>query len=127
MRAFGNDRSRPTRRPTWWGLADIAGIARSYLNLGETPTASWVSGWRLRRRGGSALCSSISFVYSANPMGYPDQFAKQTFAEETEVLTGGAVVWQPMPEIGLIEVRGDGLLVVRDPARLGSLTFPWPL
>jgi hypothetical protein len=53
-------------------------------------------------------------------MGYPDQFAKQTFAEETEVLTGGAVVWQPMPEIGLIEVRGDGLLVVRDPARLGA-------
>jgi hypothetical protein len=52
--------------------------------------------------------------------------AKQTFAEETEVVTGGAVLWQAAAEIGLTEVRGDGLLLVRDPDRLVSLAWPWP-
>jgi hypothetical protein len=59
-------------------------------------------------------------------MGHLDQLAKLTFAEETEVITGGAVLWQPGPEIGLTEVRLDGLFVVQDPARLASLAWPWP-
>lgn len=59
-------------------------------------------------------------------MGYLDQLAKQTFTEETEVITRGGVAFQPVPEIGLIEVRGDGLFLVRDPSRLTSLEWPWP-
>jgi hypothetical protein len=59
-------------------------------------------------------------------MGHLDQLAKQTFAEETEAITGGAVVWEAGPEIGLTEVRVDGLLLVRDPARLATLAPPWP-
>lgn len=31
-------------------------------------------------------------VYETIPMGHLDQLAKQTFAEETESITGGAVV-----------------------------------
>ncbi|NUQ73407.1 MAG: hypothetical protein HUU21_07615 [Polyangiaceae bacterium] len=60
------------------------------------------------------------------PMGHLDQLAKLTFAEETEAITGGAVLWQPGPEIGLTEVRLDGLFMIRDPARLASLAWPWP-
>jgi hypothetical protein len=58
-------------------------------------------------------------------MGQLDQFAKQMFAEETEVVTHGAVTWQIPPEIGLSEVRLDGLLQVRDPSRLVTLAAPW--
>lgn len=59
-------------------------------------------------------------------MGRLDQLAKQTFAEETEKITNGAAVWGPVPEIGLTEVRGDGLLLIRDPQRLKALAPPWP-
>ena len=59
-------------------------------------------------------------------VGQLDQFAKQTFAEETEAVIHGAVLWQPPPEIGLSEVRLDGLLAVRDPSALTSLAPPWP-
>jgi hypothetical protein len=48
-------------------------------------------------------------------LGQLDQFAKETFAEETEVVTHGAVAWQPPPEIGMFDVHLDGLLVVKDP------------
>jgi hypothetical protein len=61
-------------------------------------------------------------------VGYPDQFAKDTFAEETERVTGGAVVWQDPPEIGLVKlvkVQGDGLLLVRRPDLLAVLGPPW--
>ncbi len=60
-------------------------------------------------------------------MGQLDPFAKQIFEEETATLTGGAVAWQTPPEIGLTEVRLDGLLVVRRPEQLGALPAPWPL
>jgi hypothetical protein len=59
-------------------------------------------------------------------MGHLDQLAKLTFAEETEAITGGAILWQPGPELGLTEVRLDGLFVVQNPARLASLEWPWP-
>ncbi|WP_437334049.1 hypothetical protein [Sorangium sp. So ce394] len=59
-------------------------------------------------------------------MGQPDQFAKRTFADETERLTGGAVTWQDPPEIGLVKVQGDGLLLVRHPDRIAGLSAPWP-
>ncbi|HLM75702.1 MAG TPA: hypothetical protein VK459_23470 [Polyangiaceae bacterium] len=52
--------------------------------------------------------------------------AKLTFAEETEAITGGAVLWQPGPEIGLTDVRLDGLFVIKNPALLASLPWPWP-
>lgn len=59
-------------------------------------------------------------------MGRLDQLAKQTFAEETEKITDGAAAWISVPEIGLTEVRGDGLLLIRDPQRLRALAPPWP-
>jgi hypothetical protein len=58
-------------------------------------------------------------------VGQLDQFAKQVFAEETEHVTGGAALWQKPPELNLSEVRLDGLLLVRDPARLRVLAAPW--
>lgn len=58
-------------------------------------------------------------------MGEPEQFAKRTFAEDTERITGGAAAWQDPPEIGLSHVQGDGMLVVRQPARLSRLAAPW--
>jgi hypothetical protein len=58
-------------------------------------------------------------------MGHLDQLAKQTFAEETEVITHGAVSFQVPPEMTLSDVRGDGLFIVHDPSRLTSLVQPW--
>jgi hypothetical protein len=37
-------------------------------------------------------------------VGYPEQFAQRTFAEETERLTGGAASWQNPSEIKLDKV-----------------------
>ena len=59
-------------------------------------------------------------------MGQPDLFAKRTFAEETERVTGGAVAWQDPPEIRLERVQGDGLLLIRYPDLLARLPAPWP-
>jgi hypothetical protein len=58
-------------------------------------------------------------------MGYLDQFAKETFARETAIVTHGAVAWQLPPEVALTEVRLDGLLRVNDPAPLAALPLPW--
>jgi len=58
-------------------------------------------------------------------VGQPDQFAKRTFAQETEPLTRGAVIWKEPPEISLIKVQGDGRFLVRDAARLPPLDPPW--
>ncbi len=58
-------------------------------------------------------------------MGYLDQFAKETFARETAIVTHGAVAWQLPPEVPLTEVRLDGLLRVNDPAPLAALPLPW--
>ncbi|HSN99400.1 MAG TPA: hypothetical protein VLS89_13985 [Candidatus Nanopelagicales bacterium] len=60
-------------------------------------------------------------------MGQPDLFAKQTFAEETERITGGAAAWQDPPEIRLEKVQSDGMLLIRRPALLSKLPAPWPL
>jgi hypothetical protein len=57
-------------------------------------------------------------------VGKADQFAKRTFAEETERVTGGAIAWEDPPEIGLVKVQGDGLLVVRRPEDLARLQAP---
>jgi hypothetical protein len=58
-------------------------------------------------------------------MGSLDQFAKATFALETEVITAGAITWEGPQEVGLTEVRLDGLLTVRDPGRVTGLAPPW--
>ncbi len=58
-------------------------------------------------------------------MGQLDQFIKQMFAEETERATGGAAHWQEPVELNLTEVRLDGMLLVRDAARLIHLSAPW--
>ncbi len=58
-------------------------------------------------------------------MGQLDQFAKETFARETAVVTRGAVSWQHPPEIAMSEVHLDGLLRVLDPAPLVTLAAPW--
>jgi hypothetical protein len=60
-------------------------------------------------------------------MGQPEQFVKQLFEEETAALTGGAAVWQGPVELGLSEVRLDGLLRLLEPARLAALAAPWSL
>jgi len=60
-------------------------------------------------------------------MGQPELFAQQTFAEETERMTGGAAEWQDPPEIRLDKVQSDGLLVIRRPPGLAPLPAPWPL
>jgi hypothetical protein len=59
-------------------------------------------------------------------MGVPDQFAKDTFELETEDITGGALRWEGPKEVGLTEVRLDGLLSVRAPGGLAGLPLPWP-
>ena len=48
-------------------------------------------------------------------MGQRDQFAKRTFASDAEQVTRGGVAWQAPPEIGLVHVQADGLLLVKDP------------
>ena len=58
-------------------------------------------------------------------MGQVEQFAKQVFAEETAAVTHGGVVWKGPVELGLAEVRLDGLLVVRESATLADLAPPW--
>lgn len=58
-------------------------------------------------------------------MGQVEQFAKQMFAEETAAVTHGGVVWRGPVELGLAEVRLDGLLVVRESATLADLAPPW--
>jgi hypothetical protein len=59
-------------------------------------------------------------------MGQSDLFAKRTFAEETERVTGGAAAWLDPPEIRLEKVQSDGLLVIRRPDLLLKLPPPWP-
>jgi hypothetical protein len=60
-------------------------------------------------------------------MGFLEIFAQQTFADETERITGGAAGWQDPPEIRLGKVQADGYLVIRRPDLLATLTAPWPL
>jgi hypothetical protein len=60
-------------------------------------------------------------------MGKPDQFAKDIFAEETSLVTGGVFSFQSPAELPVFEVHLDGLLLVHDPARLLSLPPPWSL
>jgi len=59
-------------------------------------------------------------------MGHLELFAQQTFAEETERITGGAAGWQDPPEIRLEKVTSDGFLVIRRPRLLEHLAPPWP-
>jgi hypothetical protein len=59
-------------------------------------------------------------------VGQLDQFAKLTFEEETEIVTQGAVSFQVPAEIAMYQIRGDGLLLTRQPERVGSLAYPWP-
>lgn len=58
-------------------------------------------------------------------MGSPDQFAKATFASDTEDITGGALRWEGPQEAGLTEVRLDGVLSVCVAEQLASLPLPW--
>jgi hypothetical protein len=58
-------------------------------------------------------------------VGTLDQFAKDTFAEETPILTHDAMAWEPPKELGLSEVRLDGLLIVRASEPLLTLPAPW--
>jgi hypothetical protein len=64
---------------------------------------------------------AISFPYRARypaAVGQLDQLAKEIFAEETAAVTGGGAAWILPGEIGLSAVRLDGLLRVRQPARV---------
>ena len=58
-------------------------------------------------------------------VGQLDQFAKETFAEETAIVTHGAAAWELPPELNMSEVRLDGLLRVSDAAALAALPAPW--
>ncbi len=59
-------------------------------------------------------------------MGYLEQFAQRTFAEETERITGGVARWQDPLEIRLEKVTSDGFLAIRRPVSLEHLAAPWP-
>src|SRR5215218_2807775 len=59
-------------------------------------------------------------------VGQLDQLAKEIFAEETAAVTGGGAAWMLPGEIGLTAVRLDGLLRVRQPARVSRLAAPVP-
>lgn len=41
-------------------------------------------------------------------MGHQDQFAKRTFAEQTELVTQGAILWRDPPELQLVKAQLDG-------------------
>ncbi len=58
-------------------------------------------------------------------MGQPEQLAKRIFDSDAERVTGGGAVRVDAPEIGLISVKGDGLLMVRNPEALAALPGPW--
>jgi len=58
-------------------------------------------------------------------VGTLDQFAKDTFEAETPVITQEAMEWRPPEELGLSEVRLDGLFVVRKSQPLAALPPPW--
>jgi hypothetical protein len=60
-------------------------------------------------------------------MGQPEQFAKDTFAFEVGPATHDALAWQDPPEIRLLKIQADGMLLVRDPARVAALEPPWSL
>src|SRR5262249_990637 len=83
----------------------------------------------LQRRSSTPSCDrprmTTPFLLSPPPMGQPDHFAKRTFAQETEPLTRGAVIWKEPPEISLTKVQGDGRPLGRDPARLPPLDPAW--
>jgi hypothetical protein len=64
-------------------------------------------------------------VYTHGHVGKLDQFAKEVFAEETPGITDGGATFQPPSELNLSEVRLDGMLLVRDPARIVGLPAPW--
>lgn len=56
-------------------------------------------------------------------VGQLDQFAKDTFAQETASVTHGAAAWQLALELNMSEVCLDGLLLVRASALLKTR---WP-
>jgi len=59
-------------------------------------------------------------------MGHLDQFAKQTFADETAELTHGALEWRAPPELTLSHLHPDGLIaLVGDANALATLPAPW--
>jgi hypothetical protein len=66
-------------------------------------------------------------VSTVRAVGSLDQFAKDTFDEETPTVTHGGAAWQIPPELGMAEVRLDGMLLVRNAAVLATLAPPWSL
>ncbi len=54
------------------------------------------------------------------------QFVRRVLAEETEVITGGAVGWRDLPEMRIEKVQSDRFLVIRRPHLLAHLAAPWP-
>ena len=70
--------------------------------------------------------ASVPGAYSA-PVGYLDQYAKETFALEVPAVTRGAAAWQLPPELNMSEVRLDGLFVIHAPSVLTTLAAPWSI
>jgi hypothetical protein len=58
-------------------------------------------------------------------VGQLDKLAKEIFAEETAAVTRGGATWALPGEIGLTAIRLDGLLRIRQPARVSRLAAPW--
>jgi hypothetical protein len=78
------------------------------------------------------VLSALNLARVASPalvsplrVGQPDQFAKRTFAQETELLTHGAVTWKDPPEISLTHIQGDGRFLIRRSVHLPRLDPPW--
>lgn len=60
-------------------------------------------------------------------MGKLDQFIKQVFSNETESATQDGLAFSVPPETPTTEVLADGLLRLKKPSRLLSLSYPWRL
>jgi hypothetical protein len=60
-------------------------------------------------------------------MGAPDLLAKHVFSEELPALFHGAVTFRPGMDLGLAELRLDGVLVVLQPLDLSASLPPWSL
>jgi hypothetical protein len=58
-------------------------------------------------------------------VGLPDLFAKRTFAEETELVTQGALSFRDPPQMRLETAQPDGFLLVRRPDDIAGLPLPW--
>ncbi len=60
-------------------------------------------------------------------MGKLDQFVKRLFTEETPRATHDALSFSVPPQTPTPAIEADGVLLLKNPASLPSLPYPWRL